>query len=101
MMEAMPCYVVIFISRDLIRTLSQSFDSSRQKSEELDWVRCRDWLALPQVTPYSARTTKISKVLSEQELYDYLKVGPLGLPFISMSKFLYRMEQNCAELWAS
>ena len=66
--------VLIFITRDLLK-LTMNFEPSRQKSEEPDWVKCRDWLALPQVTPYSARTTKISKVFSEIELYNYLKVG--------------------------
>ena len=66
--------VLIFLPRDLLK-LSMNFEPSRQKSEEEDWVKCRDWLALPLVTPYSARTTKISKVTSERELYEYLKVG--------------------------
>ena len=69
--------VLILTSRDLLK-LSLNLEPSQPGSEVQDWVKCRDWLALPQVTPYSARTTKISKVASERELYNYLKVGGRG-----------------------
>lgn len=72
--------VLILTFRDLLK-LSLNLEPSRPGSEVQDWVKCRDWLALPQVTPYSARTTKISKVASERELYNYLKVG-VGSPAI-------------------
>ena len=37
------------------------------------------------MTPYSARTTKISKVASERELYNYLKVGTAAIVIMTDS----------------